>query len=266
MKINCSGGLGVMEHQDCLAHALKLRGAQACGFDYVLLKAMFGSSQRDKRASEIHVTDLTGCIRKAWYDKLNPTPEYPHEALTRWLGTATHEAAEVNDDHVQSEVPVSHMGIIGTADIVYEDGRLVDTKTTRWLYPDKVPYSSHALQVNIYAYLLRKQGKKVKSLQIQYIDMSGPTKCRKCRMTVRYDPAAQEFACPQCGSVPKGSHLGAVLCEVPLFSDREVEEQFVRRLEDLKAAIESSMAPEREPGYLCGYCASLEVCRPDHYE
>jgi hypothetical protein len=120
------------------------------------------------------------------------------------------------------------------------------------------------LQVNIYAYLLRKMGREVAKLQIQYIDASGPTKCRACRLVVRKYEG--EYRCPSCGKVIKNAHLGALLVDVPIMRDEEVLEHIQERKENLENAMAMGIAPEKEPGYLCGYCAHLEECGPSMME
>ena len=92
MQITCSAEKGVLDTQKCLA--CSLAGENPCGYDYAVLENMFADSQHEARKNEIHVTDLTGCIRKAWYDKTQASAEYPHEMLTRWLGTKIHAAVE----------------------------------------------------------------------------------------------------------------------------------------------------------------------------
>lgn len=157
MDIICSAGRGVVFSGECLVCALSA-GGPPCGFDYSLLKAMFASNEKSDRANEIHVTDLTGCARRAYFDKREPSPEYPHEMLVRWMGSGFHGMVEGSDDYLASELPLSHDGIVGRSDIVYHNGRLVDLKFTRWMMVDKLPYGSHVLQVNVYAWMLRAQG------------------------------------------------------------------------------------------------------------
>ena len=262
MKIICSVDNHEMDHTDCLNCALM--GFQQCGYDYALLKALYGDDHKEDRRGEIHVTDLTGCLRKAFLDKTQPAAERPHEMLTRWMGSAVHAYAEGSDEWLESELAIGACGIIGKADIVYRSGRVVDFKSTRWLYVDKLPYGSHALQVNIYAWLLRKMGREIGQLQIQYVDMSGPTKCRKCRVPVRY--VNGELKCPSCLQTPKGAHLGAYLVDVPLMGEAEIERLVVERRSKLELALSSGEAPEREVGYLCAYCSHYEGCKPDLME
>ena len=258
MQITCSAEKGVLDTQKCLA--CSLAGENPCGYDYAVLENMFADSQHEARKNEIHVTDLTGCIRKAWYDKTQASAEYPHEMLTRWLGTKIHAAVEGSDDYLDSELPVVWDSLVGKSDIVYKNGRIVDLKTTRWLMPAKLPYGSHVLQVNIYAIMLRKMGREVSKLQIQYIDASGPTKCRACRLVVRLYQG--EYRCPSCGKVVKNAHLGAMLVEVPILSDEEVLERISERKENLENAMAMGIAPQREPGYLCSYCSNVDICQP----
>ncbi|MEL7591751.1 MAG: PD-(D/E)XK nuclease family protein [Anaerolineaceae bacterium] len=262
MKINCSAGRGLLELEECLQCALE--GRNDCGYDYALIKSMMNDKKKESRRSEIHVTDLTGCLRKAWYDKVSPQPEYIHETLARWLGVNFHHAVEGSDDMLDSELPLQDDGLVGTADIVYKDGRIVDLKQTRWIYPQKLPYGSHATQVNLYAHLLRRMGREVTKLQIQYVDASGPTKCRKCKVPVRaYDGILK---CPNCENIIANAHLGAVLVDIPLWSEEEVEAYITERKENLLGALELGLPPEKEPGFLCAYCGAVEICQPGEYE
>ena len=262
MKINCSAGRGILELEECLSCALE--GRNDCGYDYALIKSMMNDEKKESRRSEIHVTDLTGCLRKAWYDKVSPQPEYIHETLARWLGVNFHHAVEGSDDVLDSELPLQDDGLVGTADIVYKDGRIVDNKFTRWIFPSKLPYGSHATQVNIYAHLLRKMGREVTKLQIQYVDASGPTKCRKCKVPVRaYDGILK---CPNCENIIANAHLGAVLVDIPMWSEEEVEAYITESKENLLGALALGLPPEKEPGFLCAYCPSVGVCQPGEYE
>lgn len=254
-----------MELDDCLKCALEHNNT--CGYDYALIRQMMNDEVKEARRGEIHVTDLTGCLLKAYLDKVSPAPEYIHETLARWLGTNFHGAAEGSDDVLDSELPLAWNGIVGKSDVVYKDGRVVDFKFTRWMYVNKLPYGSHALQVNIYAYLLRKMGREVSRLQIQYVDASGPSKCRKCRVPVRAvrdEYGDIELKCPKCGNFVTGAHLGAYLVDIPLLSDEEVEDEILDRKEKLEAALAMQMPPEAEPGFLCAYCPHRDItCFPD---
>lgn len=252
-RVICSNGYGEVSVPECLDCSLS--GRNHCGMDYGLLKKIHAGSDR----SGVHVTDLTGCLLRAYWGKTHPKPKYVHEMLVLAMGTAIHGFLEDSDEHMDCELPLEAMGVVGTADVVYKDGRIVDYKSTRWIYPDKLPYGSHTLQVNIYAHLLRKMGRQVKSLAIQYIDVSGPTKCRSCKRVVRMN-AEGELACPKCGNQPRGAHLGAVLVPVPLMSEWEIEKFIDDRRGILEMALEAGMLPEAEPSFLCDYCEYQEEC------
>lgn len=256
MKILCSAGKGEMEDDACLSCAST--GNQTCGYDYVVLRALYA---HDNDRPDVHVTDLTGCLRKAWYSKSATFVEYPHSKYAMMLGTLVHKGLELSDELMDSELPIDIEGIVGRADVVYKDGRLLDLKTTRWLYPSKMPYGSHALQVNIYAYLLGKMGRSVNRLQIQYLDMSGPTKCRKCKVPVIM--VEGEFKCPNCQKFFPDGHLGACLVDVRMMEYEEIKENLETRRNELQTALLAGMPPMREPGFLCGYCSAFSICQPE---
>lgn len=137
----------------------------------------------------------------------------------------------------------------------------MDLKTTRWLKPSKLPYGHHAQQVNVYAHMLKKMGYEVESLAIQYVDMSGPTKCRKCYVPVHMTSTGL-IECPKCGQTPKDAHLGAMVFEVPMLDDEEIEAFMIERRDVLIKAFEDEQEPEREVGFLCNYCNHFETCKP----
>jgi CRISPR/Cas system-associated exonuclease Cas4 (RecB family) len=262
MNVICSIGKGEVSTAACLKCA---QTGGRCGYDYVVLRKMFEGDQNEKRQTEIHVTDLLGCLKKAWYEKTQPKCEVVHELLVRSLGVIIHEGMACTNALVQTEIPLKYEDLIGAADILYEDGRLLDIKSTRWLMPDKVPYGSHELQVNLYAYMLEKMGKKVTSMQIQYIDTSGPTKCRRCRVEVRMING--ELRCPVCGNYIKNSHLGAVLVDVQRMRMEDMESLIKDRKSSLLAAMITNMAPEASPGWACSsYCSYTDECEEQSEE
>ena len=257
-KILCSGTRFDTEitPQQCLNCALKRQND--CGYGYAMLNSMFD----DKERTGIHVTDLTGCLRKSFYEKTQPRAKYVHEKLLLFIGTITHAIFErglENNEHLQAELKVKGLGIEGTSDIVYEEGRLVDFKTTRWMKPGYLPYGSHEMQLNVYAQMLREMGREINSLAIQYIDMSGPTKCRACKVPVRMRPDGG-VACPMCGYIPRDPHLGAYLCEIPVWTETQCKDWINRRREALEVGLVFGDAPDGDPGFLCRYCDFTDIC------
>jgi CRISPR/Cas system-associated exonuclease Cas4 (RecB family) len=133
--------------------------------------------------------------------------------------------------------------------------------TTRWLTPSKLPYGSHAMQVNIYAEMMRSLGHEVKRLFVQYIDMSGPTKCKTCKAMFAPDGSGY-LSCPRCGREYSGAHLGAELIEIEMYPREEVQQFIDERRDCLASSLESGEGPEREPGFLCDYCSFKQICNP----
>jgi CRISPR/Cas system-associated exonuclease Cas4 (RecB family) len=254
-EIMCSGGKGRMSKVDCLACALK--GNQPCHLDYAVLNALFHDQSRERTG--IHVTDLTGCLRKAWYEKQQPVPEYPHEMMSRFVGTAVHNYVEqAPSDLYEKEVEMEGMGVVGKADILYNNGRLIDIKTTRWISVDRLPYGSHVTQLQAYAALLRAQGKKVTSAAIQYIDMTGASKHNgRCRGWLI--PTEEGFVCKKCGALVENAHTGAYIFEVEL-DEGLTQEWIAVREQLLRMSLETKDMPEAEPGWLCDYCPFSEIC------
>jgi CRISPR/Cas system-associated exonuclease Cas4 (RecB family) len=160
MDIICPIDHKEYDQQYCLACA-KNRPAP-CGYDFSLLNKVFEQSDR----SGIHVTDLLGCLRRAYFSKVSPSPEYVSDMIIRTLGTLTHALLEDESDEFESEIPVDHGGIVGRVDLYYKDGDVVDFKTTRWLDKTKLPYGEHEKQVNLYAWMLEQSGKPVNRLFI----------------------------------------------------------------------------------------------------
>lgn len=249
-------GSDIVSKEDCLACAAQHENR--CGYTYSLLRFLY-RAQPDR--SGIHVTDLTGCLRRAYFSKTREVVQYPHEFLVLALGSITHAFLEGNDDVVDTEVKLDAMGVVGTTDVKHHNGRafgpfkVTDLKTTRWLKPANLPYGSHDLQVNIYSALLREMGYDVTAASIQYIDLSGPSKCRKCKLTVV--PSSEEVGlliCPNCGKAPNGAHMGAVEFEIDLQDEDEIKAVVEERRDILLLSLEMDDHPEAEPGFLCSYC------------
>jgi CRISPR/Cas system-associated exonuclease Cas4 (RecB family) len=255
-KVICSAGKGVVTRKACMECAVssELRHPD-CGIDPGLLVALLDRQDRP----DIHVSDLVGCLKRAHLSKKAPEPQYVHSMIYVAAGSAVHSYLEDHDsDFFESEVPLRHEDVLGTADRIYSEGRIIDFKTTRWLKLESLPYGSHSLQLNYYAHMLRKIGRKVTSLAIQYIDLSGPTKCRKCQQIVVPGPFGLE--CPVCHNTPKGAHLGVALVEVPLMAEEELEKLFESRRKALESALSNGHTAQAEPSFLCGYCEFVQKC------
>ena len=252
--IICSAGKGELSKDTCLACARSRKNP--CGYSYAVLRSLLNQSIR----KGVHVTDILGCGRKAFYTKMVAPLEYPHDMVIRSMGTAIHSMLEGDDEYARSEVPLEAFGLIGTADIITSDGGIIDFKTTRWMRPTILPYSSHARQVNVYAAMMREMGMKVTSAAIQYIDVSGPTKCRKCRVT--YVMVDGFLACPVCSNSVNEAHLGAHLVDVPLEPHDHIVNFINERVAALVASLETREEPDRDESFMCNYCSYTNICQP----
>jgi CRISPR/Cas system-associated exonuclease Cas4 (RecB family) len=204
-------------------------------------------SKLQDRSKEIHVTDLIGCALKSYLDKKEPAPEYPHEMLMKFIGIAVHDAVDANDEHVESEIEVKGDGFVGRMDARYKN-LLEDLKTTKKIYMNLVPYGEHALQLNVY----RMADDNDSNLRINYVDLSGPTRCRSCKVAVRY--ANGVLICPRCGWQPKNGHLGSILVDIPRMNEEGIEVFIKERVELLQNSLDTDTPPEAEPSWLCKYC------------
>jgi CRISPR/Cas system-associated exonuclease Cas4 (RecB family) len=253
----CPAGKGTLSTDACLACALTWENL--CGYDYGILKAMYEKAVR----TGIHVTDLTGCLRKSWFSRTISMPVSVHSLLVMFSGLALHDSFERSgDDNSFSELDLEWDGVVGRADRLYKDGVLVDYKTTRWMVPSRLPYGSHQLQLQIYAHMLKKMGREVKRAFIQYVDVSGPTKCTsgskyaKCNTLVILKDG--QFVCPKCEKVYPEGHLGAMRVEVDITQD--VEQYIIQSRDMLQSAIDNHTQPLPDPGWLCGYCQFNTIC------
>ena len=56
--------------------------------------------------------------------------------------------------------------------------------------------------------------------------------------------------------------MGAELIEIEMYPREEMQDYINTRRDTLLAALNGSDAPEKEPSFLCDYCAFKEVCQP----
>lgn len=249
MKILCSGERfeGPIDKQVCETCALNLQ-TPPCGYSYPLVKAVLDS--QEDRKHDIHVTDVIGCLLKAYYSKVSPQPRYLADMLVLFVGTAVHKAIQESAPYEDSEIPVRKGGIVGKVDYVRGE-RITDFKTTRWLDPTKdLPYGNQTAQINLYRDMLEADGE----MWVQYVDLSGPTTCRKCKVTMKLIDG--DIRCPKCGYVNVKGHLGAMQVRVPRI---EVEDYY-ERARILSEAIDKVEPPDAEPSWLCNYCPAFNIC------
>lgn len=264
MKIECMIGKGILDKEDCLQCALDNGNDVPCSFDYTLLKYIYSKTRY--REKEIHVSDILGCPRSAVMSKTWDRPMSAYKKLIVSFGTLQHEMLEqVEDEQFTAEIIIENekIGIVGTADVLYKDGRLVDYKTTRNMSLPYLPNDKHIEQLNVYAWILRESGKEVTGAAIQYIDFVGPRKCTKCKSFISPSKRGTSFICPTCGTRPSKmyAHLGARLIKVELDDHDVVGDRIKRRVTFLKKHLDANTIPEEvETGFLCRYCDFFNVC------
>lgn len=253
----CAAGKGEVTSDECLLCAYQKENI--CGFDHAMLSKILAP---EDRSPGIHVSDLVGCSLKAYNERNIDAPEYIHHRLSLFLGKSVHAYLESHDAPThQNEVSVSGWGVVGTADVVTTNGRVVDYKTIRKLDKFFLPHASHALQLNIYAAMLEANGTNVEELYVQYISTDGPSRCPACNKMVI--PGGEfGYQCPQCGRSKKSYHPGVYLVEVPKMDRDDIQALIVERASDLEACLALQSAPKGEPSWVCGFCRFKENC-PD---
>ena len=256
-KTICAAGKDTVTHDECRACARS--GKQTCSFDYTVICSMLS----DKIRYGVHVTDLVGCLRRTVYDKTYDEAEPIQSCLYRWYGTAMHQYLEQDLAGIEFEKEVKALGLEGSIDVFYlEEGRIIDYKTTRWINMGRLPYGSHVTQVNIYAAMLREMGHTVNSAAIQMLDLTGPSKCRKCKVPFAPD-ANGILVCPICHVSYMNSHTGAALVEVPLQPHEDVVRFIEKRRPVIVEALQTGISPEPNTSYLCDYCKHQPRCQTD---
>jgi CRISPR/Cas system-associated exonuclease Cas4 (RecB family) len=257
--IDCSAGKGTMPAQDCLTCA---KGAlPPCGMDYSLLRVIYGSSE--DRRGEIHVTDLTSCLRKAYLNKTaGAVPEKPHKRMAILRGLAFHALMDNGD--WESEIPLYVRGdgweVVGRADTLYETSagklRLIDFKTTREIYPDLLPYGEHEVQLNFYAHMMRAMRLRPPDELVNVYVASKTPECAKCRTQLEMTNHGEyEVSCPSCGKSTRIQHLGVKAMQIKMLEPDEVAHVFNHRASTLANALKNKTLPGGEPGWQCKYCS-----------
>lgn len=241
---------GELTTDECLSCAKS--GGNVCGYDYSLLVMLY---QNGQMRPDIHVTDLTMCLRMSYLNKKDPSPEAVGSLINMTSGTMFHAVSEnaLSEEYI-SEIPVEWDGLVGRVDLYYpKKKRVVDLKTKRWVDATLDTSTHHEWQVRIYGYMLEKSGRPVDELFIQYIDLAGPSKCSSHK-DARLILDGGYWTCPVCGRQNPKWHGGAILRRVAKYPDARVEEFIMDRKGVLQKAMDEDIAPPAEVGWICGYC------------
>jgi len=183
------------------------------------------------RDDAVHVGEVCGCLRKAYYNRKYGSLDLRHYAETKYvilgLGLSTHAVLEevLREMGFETERQVErrltlgegNVTIAGTPD-AFNGEAVIEIKTTKRI-PER-PYEHHLMQLNAYLWMLDcYRG------YIVYIDKSK-------------------------GYVKVFEHR---------FSEKLLGE-FLRRAISLWKAIKYDIPPERERGPLCNYCDWRWMC------
>ena len=253
VAVRCERTGKIVDGTTCISCA----GASSC-FPPAYLRLLFASQLKERTG--IHVTDLTGCLRKAYFSKTEAAPPIrPGSMLPIMMGNLVHGALEGHGGESEHKVSMTLDGVtvVGSVDAV--DGGIVEYKTTRWLKPGNLPYGNHKAQVTYYAVLLREMGQPVARAMLYYIDLSGPSRCPRCK---------REVVDCLCGYRHQETHRGVATFPVH-FADSELDaakNEMLQRAKALKASLDTLTPPELEKSWLCRYCdfrGTCDECRAD---
>jgi hypothetical protein len=115
------------------------------------------------------VTDLLYCLRKSYYNKVNPKPKTLESAFNLYRGkvfdqlwTPLFKHNQVRCTHRVKNYPIT---ISGKYDFIDEKGILTDLKTAKSLFYINEASSEYIKQVRFYAYV-----NAIEKAQILYVD------------------------------------------------------------------------------------------------
>jgi len=217
-------------------HNQKVHECQECN---ALLPSSFWSrlnwQKFQPEPNKYHVTTLTNCLAKAYFERTTPTNEPLSSAWAKLRGTMLHYIVRSLG---WSELPVKMqfklydetITITGQIDAFEpETATVYDLKTTRFAKwqaeKGHIPRENHITQVQCYATMLEQYGISVNRLVLVYADDKELT--------------------------PK---------EVPLGNRRQ---WMIDRATTLHQALTESRLPQPEPSGSCKYCAFADQC-PAH--
>lgn len=146
----------------------------------LLLTALRAGDAKRSRSTQVQIgpSELGGCRRKVWY-RLNDQPETNDGELklAAIMGTAIHseiEKALSDNPDVLLETEVEYNGMKAHIDcFVPSTGDVIDWKTSKVKNLGYFPSTQQRWQVQVYGYLLAKNGHKVERVSLVAIARDG---------------------------------------------------------------------------------------------
>jgi len=146
----------------------------------LLLDALKAGDAKRDRSTQVQIgpSELGGCRRKVWY-RLNDQPETNDNELklAAIMGTAIHaeiEKALSDNADVMLETEVEYNGMKAHIDcFVPSTGDVIDWKTSKIKNLGYFPSTQQRWQVQVYGYLLTKNGHKVERVSLVAIARDG---------------------------------------------------------------------------------------------
>jgi len=235
-----------VDWEECLGCAASWQNP--CSLPYPVLKAVHEDCLRPHAFPS--VTSLTGCLRRSWLMHTRDYYDYPSGRLALLVGSQMHAALELAAEEAGAipEIKVrwttqDGIQINGTADLyvrVNGSGVLQDWKTAKAIWLSKLPYGTHAVQVNLYAFMLEHNELEprhpVDVLRMVYLSKSGP-------------------------DTKNGEHNGVVQINVDKW-DAGVAEQFLNtNARTLGRALDDGTPPPKtSERWLCSYRPVVQQC------
>lgn len=220
-----------LSFDECLACAASHENS--CEFDYPILASMHRNIRKDEGIS---VSSLLNCLRKVVLEARNDVYLNPRELYYAFRGQLFHTViaqAQANGAICETrfERTIAGITLSGHPDVIYpEERKLIDYKSTRRIPKDNTPYANHAIQVNLYRYLVMPEY-QIDKLEIVYFDMSNVKRVK-----------------------------------VEAMDKRRLIGWLVPRLKKLKRALNGGKLPEKvgsEGVWQCdGYCPFTKICWP----
>jgi CRISPR/Cas system-associated exonuclease Cas4 (RecB family) len=206
-----------------------------CPFVYPILKGMVNGIGIRGEVEGISVTTMLSCLRKSALERRHDAYVDPKQLYHAFRGQLFHALAELGRPEgciVEKRFArtIAGLTISGQPDLIWPEHRLlIDFKSTR-RRPPREPYPHHALQVNLYRWLIEPVH-EVDRLEIVYMDMDGARRL-----------------------------------PVPLMEPRKVTATLVARARSLGGALNGGELPSRagpDGLWQCSWCPFPARCWPE---